>query len=95
LTIATSITNINTYNTFRDWFAHDSRTWNNDPNVIRDNVSYQNYVHNNLNNSVQEYLKYGLNELLTNSVPNNMRLKTELSSFLTAIEQRRNDNEIV
>lgn len=93
--IATSITNINTYNTFRDWFAHDSRTWNNDPNVIRDNISYQNYVHNNLNNSVQEYLKYGLNELLTNSVPNNMRLKTELSSFLTAIEQRRNDNEIV
>lgn len=93
--IALNITNINTYNTFRDWFAHDSRTWNNDPNVIRDNVSYQNYVHNNLSNSVQEYLKYWLNELLTNSVPNNMRLKTELSSFLTAIEQRRNDNEVV
>ena len=93
--IALNITNINTYNTFRDWFAHDSRTWNNDPNVIRDNVCYQNYLNNNLNNSVQEYLKHGLNELLTNSTPNNMRLKTELSSFLTAIEQRRNDNEIV
>lgn len=93
--IAWDIASINNYDNFKIWFADDSRSWNNDPAVVKGNVSYQNYVHSNLNKSVQDYMKHELDELLKNTHTNNMRLKTELSKFLTDIEERKNDDETI
>jgi hypothetical protein len=63
--------------------------------VIKDSLSYQNYLNNNLKNGVQDYMKHELKDLLIDSSANNMRLKTELSSFLTDIEEAKNDDETV
>lgn len=42
---------------------------------------------------MQDYLKDELNDILSQSTATNIRLKTELSNFLTSIENRKNDNE--
>lgn len=93
--ISLDIANINSYTNFRDWFAHNNRTWNNDPKIIWDALTYQNYLHNNLNTSIQDYIKSWLERIFINNWTNNIRIKTELSDFLTKINQRRNDDEMV
>jgi len=92
--MAANLTNINDYGNFRTWFADDNRTWNADKAIIKSADAYQNYLHNNLYTGVQDYMKSELKDLLSDSHSNNIRLKTELSAFLTSIEGRKNDDEI-
>lgn len=84
---------INNYVGFRDWFTANARDWNNDKAIVSSDQVYENYLHNNLPVRVEDYIKDELSRLLKNNHTNNMCLKTELSAFLTNIEERKNDEE--
>jgi len=91
--ISWSLGAINNYVGFRDWFTANARDWNNDKAIVSSDQVYENYLHNNLPVRVEDYIKDELSRLLKNNHTNNMRLKTELSTFLTDIERRKNDEE--
>lgn len=91
--IAGPLGTINNYGNFSNWYTEDARDWNNDKAVTGSAQLYEQYLHNNLSTRVEEYMKDELNRLLKNNHTNNMRLKKELSTFLTSIEWRKNDEE--
>lgn len=93
--IAGTLTAINTYNNFRSRFSADARDRNNDNTIIGSANTYEQYLHNNLPVRIEDYIKDELARLIKNDHANNMRLKTELSGFLTDIEERKNDDEQV
>lgn len=93
--INAALAGINNYAGFRNRFSADARDWNNDKAVIESSNVYENYLHNNLPVRVEDYIKDELARLIKNDNTNNMRLKTELSGFLTDIEERKNDAQQV
>lgn len=86
---------IDNYANFRGWFVDDARDWNKDKDVIKNNIQYENYLNSNLATRVDDYMKDELDRMFTRDHAVNMRLKAELSTFLTDIERSRNDDERV
>lgn len=85
---------INTYHIFRNRFAHDDRARNKDVANIKDANTYKYYLHNNISTGVTEYIQDKLNDIFVKDHTKNIRLKTELNTFLTNVEKEKKDTDV-
>lgn len=87
----TYIQNINNYDKMRDWMSADDHE-SNTPEHTKSAEAYRNYVHNNLEDQTGKYITAQLDRLFSDDLETNMYLKSELSDFLTGLENRKRDD---
>lgn len=90
------LANINDYNLWANWFrnritadAHPS----NNPTDTANNVAYRNYINSNLEDQIINYFNHRFDEVFTNNYDANTYLKTEVTNYLTDIENNKIDND--
>jgi DNA-binding phage protein len=75
----------------RDWMSADDHE-SNTPEHTKSSEAYRNYVHNNLEDQTGKYITAQLGRLFSDDLETNMYLKSELSDFLTSLENRKRDD---
>ena len=80
------------YIAFRDWFAHDSRSWNKDPNITRTQNTYRQYFHDHFREESKNYFNSILDDAL-NTLPNETYLKAQVNRYLVEIDANWRDND--
>lgn len=81
----------NRLNNFKNWFIGNDRDWNKGDN-IKSAHNYVAYIHNNVSQKVWDFISSRFDDFLWN-IDQETRLKSELTTFISDIENNKLDND--